>query len=186
VKIQKQKQIDYDGIGYGESDGWQPMYEWDKMKKIIVPGNIVVIALAAAAMSFLTRLAGSTVFVVLSALAYLLVVVPIHELLHLAALTPNVFSGKCHIFVGFSAVSAFYDGEISRGRSLLSSILPFAAITIAFGLLGLIVRDIWVYAAVVALMNAGGSWTDILMFFRTLRYIPRDAIVYGNRYRIPD
>jgi len=162
------------------------MYDWNKTKKVIIPGNIAVIVLVVTAMSFLTRQAGSTFFVILSALAYFLVVIPIHELLHLAACTPIVFSAKCHIFVGLSAVSAFYDGEIPRGRSLLSSMLPFTVITVACVCLGLIAKNIMIYAAIVALLNAAGSWTDILMFFRTLRHIPKNSIVYGNRYKVQE
>jgi len=184
VKIQKQKQIDYDGIGYGESNGWQPMYDWDKIKKTIRLGNIAMLIVISAALFFLARLAGSKLSVAVSALVYLLVVIPVHEILHLAACTPNIFSGKCIIFVGVSAVSAFYDGEITRGRSMLSVILPFAAITAALGLVGVFAADLRIYAAIVALMNAGGSWTDIHMFFHMRKHIPKNSIVYGNRFKV--
>ena len=183
MKIQKQKRIDYDSIGYGESNGWRPMYDWNKTKKAIRAGNIAAVVIISITVYYPARQA-STLLVCMSALAYLLVVIPIHEVLLLAACTPNVFSDKCHIFVGFSGVSAFYDGEIPRGRSLLSLLLPFAVITVAFVCLGIIARDLWVYAAIIAMLNAGGSWTDIYMFFHVLKNVPKKAVVYGNRYHV--
>lgn len=195
MKIIKQKHIDYDNIGYGENDGWKSMYDWGKMQKIIKRGGIVVSGLSAITALLLFRFVFNSIIntdnkisylllVLLSILLYVIIVVPIHEILHLVAYNPNIFTKKHYIFVGLPAVSAFYDGEISKLKALFSSVLPFIGITLGLLVIGIFVNMLMPWISLLIIMNAGGSWTDIFMFFYLSKKIPKNAVVYGNRYKV--
>ncbi|MCL2774375.1 MAG: DUF3267 domain-containing protein [Oscillospiraceae bacterium] len=185
MKIYKQKYIDYDSIGYGEANGWRGMYDWNKTKKIVNAGNIIILlVIVLVEISLITKFNINTFFLILSIVIYFILIIPIHEILHLIAFSPNIFSDKCHIYIGFSAVSAFYDGEISRNKNLFSLLLPFIAISIILGCLMIIANSLLPYLLLLLLLNAAGSWTDVYMFFYLLKKLPKNSIAYGNRYKI--
>ena len=194
MKITKQKHIDYDNLGYSESSGWQPMYDWNKIKNIIRWGGRIVAALSAMAGIILFRFVfdiksayNSTTSLLLALLTifiYIIILVPVHEILHLIAYTLNIFSEKCHIMIGLPTVSAFYDGIISRKKALFSLVLPFIVLSVVLICVGIILRDFLPWLSLLIIMNTGGSWVDIFMFFYLSKKIPKNAIIYGNRYKI--
>ncbi|MCL2664300.1 MAG: DUF3267 domain-containing protein [Defluviitaleaceae bacterium] len=195
MKISRQRVIDYETAGYGAAEGWTPAYDWEETKKVLRKGNIVVPVFIAAAAFLLSRFVFAGSFdasrnlLALSVLIliYILFIVPLHEILHLMAYDLNIFSNKFNIFIGWPAVSAFYDGETSRTRAVVSLLLPFAVITALLGAaLIFFMRQaegmaLWI--SLLMLINAGGSWTDLFMFFRYIKKTPKGAVFYGNRYK---
>jgi len=195
MKISKQKNIDYEKTGYGGADGWEAMYDWDKMSKTIRRGSIILAIISSLTLIILFRFvfdlksmypsaSDRRLRVLLSLLAYIFIVTPIHEILHLAAHSPNIFSKKCTIFIGFTTFSAFYDGEVSRDRELFALILPVISISFASTCLGIFAKNYLPWLSLIFILNVIGSWTDIHMSFYLLKKFPKNTLVYGNRYKI--
>ena len=116
---------------------------------------------------------GGTVF-------WLIVITPIHEILHLIPLSKGILDDKCVITVGHGTVSAIYNGYISLYQHLISLILPFTLFLVLLGL-GVIfttgvTKIVFLYLLVV---SSFGSYTDIYMFFYSIKHIGKNDIIFG-------
>jgi len=197
--------IDYDALERNEETGWRPIYEWKAINKLmrkinhVLMATIVTLALVfndflkngfdTAIRSFSRNDIISTwhytVSILLLLLIYFVIIVPVHELLHLLAYTPRVFSDKCFLVFDSGSVGAFFDGEIKKMRFLISSVLPLSAISLLFIVLSFAFTDSACIPFLFLLyMNLYGSYSDVMMFFYVLKKIPKDAIIYGNRYKM--
>lgn len=115
----------------------------------------------------------------------LFVITPIHEFLHLFVSNPNVLSNRNIIVISSFAISAFYDGENTKTRTLVCLITPFITLTFLFVIiLHFIPRAFVLYTCLLLWMHVYGCYRDVLMFCYILLNLPRNCIIYGNRYKM--
>ncbi len=123
----------------------------------------------------------NVVIVALGALATLLIViVPVHEIIHLLVMSKGKLDDKCIITMGGGAVSALYNGPVPRNRQIVCLVLPclfFAVVlTIAVMVSHGLLRLYFVYLLV---MSCISSYTDIYMTIYVLKHIKKDEIIFG-------
>lgn len=112
----------------------------------------------------------------------LLLLLPMHELLHVAAF-PNKPFGRSST-IGFStAHGALYvhsDAVISRGRFILALAMPLLIITIAPAFLALAFGWSLRLLSAIAIFNASGAGADVLGIYLLATRVPHGALVQNN------
>ncbi len=187
MKILRNADFDYFSNDISEINGYTRWYHWNIVKKHTCIINRIIATILVIS-SFLFRQAlrdmidiTSLIFIVLGGTAFwLLVITPIHEILHLIPLSKGVLDNKCIITVGHGTVSALYNGYTNLYQQLISSILPFVVFFVLFGL-GVIfttdvIRIIFLYLLI---LSSYGSYTDIYMFFYCMKHIGKNDIIFG-------
>ena len=117
----------------------------------------------------------------------LLAIMPLHELLHVAAMPGGWTSGKT--VIGFWPPWAFYAhhaGEMTKRRYILVLLLPFLVMTV-LPLLVMYVglpRGNWDLLVLFPAFSGGGCLADILYAMWVLRRVPHGAIVRGKGHRL--
>lgn len=186
MKISTHK-IDPFALGYESRKDWTIWYKWDKVKKVIKFGNIIMPIVLSIISIIITKTLTKDINILqalIILLIYLLLIVPFHEILHLFAESPNIFSKKCRIAIGVTTFSASFDGEVTRKQHLICLLSPCVSITIILLIILIFFHTLLPYILFILVMNLGGSWTDIYIFFYILKNVPKQAIIYGNRYKI--
>lgn len=186
MKIQKKPQYNYDADGITEENGYTKWYHWEKVR---MPARVIGIALVAlifvASRVFKEELAAygkmNQVIIALSALATLIiVVVPLHEILHLLVMSKGKLDDRCVITAGGGAVSALFNGHLSRSRQIVCFIVPCAVFAVIFSAAaafsGGLLRLYFIYLLI---MSCISSYTDIFMVFYTLKHVGKNETIYG-------
>ena len=123
---------------------------------------------------------GITITVQASMVAWLILLVVVHEFIHLLFI-PNFIKSK-KTYVGFTWVGAFVitEEKISKTRYIIISIAPFVIISVilplflgAFGLLTTTFK-------VVILLNSMSSSLDLLGLLFITTQVPKKAILQNN------
>lgn len=135
----------------------------------IRPGDLTVASVAVA---------------VLAAVAGLVVIVILHELLHLVAhpgngRSPHSVLGvlpRCLVFY------AFYGGEVSRGRFLLMVTLPFVALSLAPAVAFTLSGHAPLWLGLAAVVNALFSGGDLAVAAMVVRQLPRGSVLRHNSW----
>ncbi len=186
VKFQKKAEYDYESNGITEENGYEKWYEWEKLKKPVRYLGIFLVALMfALGRVFKNELAAfgkiNVIIAAFAALATLIViVVPVHELLHLLVMSKGKLDDKCIITAGGGAVSALYNGHISRNRYLVCLVTPCVVLAAVFALAVILSHGVFrLYFIYLLIMSCVSSYTDIYMFFYLLRHIGKDEIIFG-------
>lgn len=120
---------------------------------------------------------GSLLYI-LAVILFLLV----HEMIH-GLFIPNVWHSK-KTFWGFHGAYGFvYTQEvISKGRFLLISIMPFAALSFAFPFLMSVMGRMNGFILFLSLLNAGGSCVDLLNMLLISFQVPGRGRIVSNGF----
>ncbi len=186
MKFQKKVQYEYEANGITEENGFTKWYHWEKVKiPVRIMGYVFVALLFVIARVFKEELAAygkmNVVIAALSALLTLLVVViPLHELLHLLVMSKGKLDDRCIITYGQGAVSAVYNGYMTRAQQIICLFTPFLVFALVFALLvaftGGLLRLYFIYLLI---MSCISSYTDIYMVFYVLRHVGRKDVIFG-------
>lgn len=187
MRITRNADYNYTFYDISEINGYTKWYDWNIVKKhaciinIIITITLVIIAFFCRQLlkdmvdipTLFLIIFGGTVF-------WLVVITPIHEILHLIPLSKGILDDKCVITVGHGTVSAIYNGYISLYQHLISLILPFTLFLVLLGL-GVIfttgvTKIVFLYLLV---LSSFGSYTDIYMFFYSIKHIGKNDIIFG-------
>ena len=172
MKIIKKYKYDYEANGITEENGYVKWHFWEKVKMPVRITGVVLVAI----LFILSRLFkdelmiyGKTKTVIAAFLALatlLIIVVPVHEIIHLLVMSKGKLDDKCIITAGGGAVSAAYNGHVSRNRYLVCLVAPFAFFVAVFILAALLTNGIIrVYFFYLVVMSCLSSYTDIYMIF---------------------
>ena len=179
-------QYDYEENGITEENGFTKWYHWEKVKTPVrIMGYVFVALLFVITRVFKEELAAygkmNVVIAALSALLTLLVVViPLHELLHLLVMSKGKLDDRCIITYGQGAVSAVYNGYMTRAQQIICLFTPFLVLAVVFALLvaftGGLLRLYFIYLLI---MSCISGYTDIYMIFYVLRQVGRKDVIFG-------
>lgn len=185
------KGIDYEKLGITEENNWKDSYNWVKMRKFFRVIEIFIVLFCI----ILFKTVGRSILIeysrincivccLLALIVHILILTPIHEVLHFLPFTRNIFGDKCVIILGKNTVSAFYNGEVTRNQLCVSLVLPFFVIGTSLILLivtlGGLIRLFLIFSL---LLHCVGCYSDIYMFFYTSHKFTADTMFYGNKYR---
>lgn len=112
-----------------------------------------------------------------------LVLVPIHEMLHVVTFPDKISSPDIVIGSYRGAIYAAYLREMKKERFLLGLILPIIILTVVPILMLLILNVNYPLLSKIALMNMVLSSMDIISFAGVLRKIPANAKVRNKGER---
>ena len=187
MRISKNADYDYASNDVSEINGYSKWYNWNIIKKHTRIINIIITTIFAISV-FLFRKSlrdqldiSSMIFIILGGITFwLIVITPIHEILHLIPLSNGALDNKCVITVGHGTVSALYNGYTNLYQELISLILPFAVFLVLLGLGAIfttgVIRIIFLYLLI---LSCWGSYTDIYMFFYCMKHIGKNDIIFG-------
>lgn len=187
MRISKNADYDYASNDVSEINGYSKWYNWNIIKKHTRIIHIIITTIFAISV-FLFRKSlrdqldiTSSIFIIFGGITFWLVVItPIHEILHLIPLSKGVLDNKCVITVGHGTVSALYNGYTNLYQELISLILPFAVFLVLLGLGAIfttgVIRIIFLYLLI---LSCWGSYTDIYMFFYCMKHIGKNDIIFG-------
>ncbi len=187
MRISKNADYDYASNDVSEINGYSKWYNWNIIKKHTRIINIIITTILAISV-FLFRKSlrdqldiTSLIFIIFGGITFWLVVItPIHEILHLIPLSKGSLDNKCIITVGHGTVSALYNGYTNLYQELISLILPFAVFLVLLGLGAIfttgVIRIIFLYLLI---LSSWGSYTDIYMFFYCMKHLGKNDIIFG-------
>lgn len=186
MKIVKKYKCDFESYGVTEENGYVKWYFWDKVKvPSRVMGTVLILLLFVFTKIFSDKLfaygKAVTLIASLAALATLIiVVVPIHEFLHLLVMAKGKLDDRCVITAGGGAVSAVYEGHISRNRQLVCFAVPFLFFAVIISLAIIISSGaVRIYFVYLFIMSCISSYTDIFMIFYTLKNVKKNELIFG-------
>ena len=187
MRILRNADYDYDSNNVSEINGYTKWYDWNIVKKhtriinIIITTVLVIVAFSCRQLLRNMIDLPTVIFIILGGIIFFLVVItPIHEILHLIPLSKGVLDNKCIITVGHGTVSAIYNGYTNLYQQLISLILPFTVFLILLGLGAIfttgVIKIVFLYLLI---LSSFGSYTDIYMFFYSMKHIGKNDIVFG-------
>ena len=187
MRVLKNANYNYDVNNVSEINGYTKWYDWNVVKKHTRVINIIITTiLIILAFSFRQSLRNtldmtSFILVLIGGILFCLVIItPIHEILHLIPLSKGILDNKCIITVGQGVVSAIYNGYINLYQQLISLVLPFTVFLVFFGFGAIfttgVIKIIFLYLLI---LSSFGSYTDIYMFFYSMKHIGKNDIVFG-------
>ena len=187
MRISRNADYDYAFYDVSETNGYTKWYDWNIVKKhtriinIIITTVLVIVAFSCRQLLRNMIDLPTVIFIILGGIIFFLVVItPIHEILHLIPLSKGVLDDKCIITVGHGTVSAIYNGYTNLYQQLISLILPVTAFLILLGLGAIfttgIIKIVFLYLLI---LSSFGSYTDIYMFFYSMKHIGKNDIVFG-------
>ena len=187
MRISRNADYDYAFYDVSETNGYTKWYDWNIVKKhtriinIIITTVLVIVAFSCRQLLRNMIDLPTVIFIILGGIIFFLVVItPIHEILHLFPLSKGVLDDKCIITVGHGTVSAIYNGYTNLYQQLISLILPFTAFLILLGLGAIfttgVIKIVFLYLLI---LSSFGSYTDIYMFFYSMKHIGKNDIVFG-------
>lgn len=200
------KNVNYEAIGITPENGWNLIYEWHSIRKImrIIEISIFILSTILAKifrnqingyiklMYGVFRKSSSDVpwyfyvaIISLMLIIFLFIITPIHELLHFIPYQLNIFSNKSWLIFQNSSVAAHFDGRVSKIRVMISLTLPFIVLPIVLiSVSTLVSKETSYLIYFLTYISILGCYSDIMMFFYILIKLPRNCIIYGNRYKI--
>lgn len=187
MRIVRNADYDYASNGVSEANGYTKWYDWNIVKKHIRIINIIITTLlvvfAFSCRQLLREMVDipTLIIIILGGIVFwLIVITPLHEILHLIPLSKGVLDNKCVITVGQGTISAIYNSYTNLYQQLISLILPFAVFLILLGLGAIftsgIIKIVFLYLLI---LSSFGSYTDIYMFFYSMKHIGKNDIVFG-------
>ena len=187
MRVLKNANYNYDANNVSEINGYTKWYDWNVVKKHTRVINIIITTiLIILAFSFRQSLRNtldmkSFILVLIGGILFWLVIItPIHEILHLIPLSKGILDNKCIITVGQGVVSAIYNGYINLYQQLISLVLPFTVFLVFFGFGAIfttgVIKIIFLYLLI---LSSFGSYTDIYMFFYSMKHIGKNDVVFG-------
>lgn len=187
MRILRNADYDYASNGVSEANGYTKWYDWNIVKKhaciiyIIITTVLVIIAFSCRQLLREMVDIQTLMFIIIGGIVFWLVVItPIHEILHLIPLSKGVLDNKCIITVGHGTASALYNGYINLSQHLISLILPFTVFLVLLGLGAIftsgVIKIVFLYLLI---LSSFGSYTDIYMFFYSMKHIGKNDIVFG-------
>ena len=187
MRISRNADYDYAFYDVSETNGYTKWYDWNIVKKhtriINIITTIILVIVAFSCRQLLRNMIDlpTVIFIILGGIIFFLVVItPIHEILHLIPLSKGVLDNKCIITVGHGTVSAIYNGYTNLYQQLISLILPFTVFLILLGLGAIfttgVIKIVFLYLLI---LSSFGSYTDIYMFFYSMKHIGKNDIVFG-------
>lgn len=187
MRILRNADYDYASNSVSEANGYIKWYDWNIVKKhtciinIIITTMLVIIAFSCRQLLREMVDIQTLIFIIIGGIVFWLVVItPIHEILHLIPLSKGVFDNKCIITVGYGTASALYNGYINLSQHLISLILPFTVFLVLLGLGAIftsgVIKIVFLYLLI---LSSFGSYTDIYMFFYSMKHIGKNDIVFG-------
>lgn len=187
MKILRNANYDYVSNGVSEASGYTKWYDWNTVKKHTRYMNIIItimlIVIAFSCRQLLQEMIDlpTVIFIIFGGIVFFLVVItPIHEVLHLIPLSRGALDNKCIITMSHGTVSALYNGHINLSQSLTSLILPFTVFLVLFGIGAIftngIIKIVFLYLLI---LSSFGSYTDVYMFFYSIKHIGKNDIVFG-------
>ena len=187
MRFLRNADYDYASNGISEANGYIKWYDWHTVKKhtriISIIITILLVVLAFSYRQLLRDVADipTLLFIIVGGIVFWLVVItPIHEMLHLLPASKCILDDKCVITVGHGTASAIYNGYITLSQQLLSLILPFAVFLVLLGL-GVFFTSgvIKIFFLYLLILSSFGSYTDIYMFFYSMKHIGKNDMVFG-------
>jgi len=187
MRISRNADYDYAFYDVSETNGYTKWYDWNIVKKhtriinIIITTVLVIVAFSCRQLLRNMIDLPTVIFIILGGIIFFLVVItPIHEILHLIPLSKGVLDDKCVITVGRGTASAIYNGYINLTQELISLILPFAVFLVLLGLGAIfttgVIKIVFLYLLI---LSSFGCYTDIYMFFYCIKHIGRNDIIFG-------
>jgi len=116
----------------------------------------------------------------------LVVMVPVHELIHALAYCQGIRSR--HLIVGFwpsrGVCYAIYDSPMPRNRVLGMVVAPLLALSILPLLCLPCLHGVaWQLVLAFCLLHAGMCGGDLIVFWQMLSQVPREALVHNNGWQ---
>ena len=187
MRILRNAEYDYASNDVSETNGYTKWYDWNIVKKHIRIINIVLtIAFVIVAFSYRQLLRDmvdipTLIFIIIGGIIFWLgVITPIHEILHLVPLSKGVLDNKCVITVRHGTVSAIYNGYTNLYQQLIGLILPFAVFLVLLGLAAIFTTGVAkIFFLYLLILSFFGSYTDIYMFFYSIKHIGKNDIIFG-------
>ncbi|MEG0771080.1 MAG: DUF3267 domain-containing protein [Clostridia bacterium] len=192
MKIQKNAEYLYQLNGILEVFGWTMWYDWNVVKRhtkiINIILAIITVIVAFSTREYLVASGVSNLFIslFLALLVWLIIITPIHEILHLLPLSGFKLGKRCVISIGKGTVSAIYNGETSKLKQCVSIILPVTVLTIILSLILLFAgSQIRIFLIFLLVLNIYGSFTDIYMLFYFMKRVRKNDRVFGPYRKEP-
>lgn len=187
MRVLRNAEYEYASNDVSETNGYTKWYDWNIVKKHTRIINIIITTIFVIfAFSYRQLLRDmvdipTLIFIILCGIIFWLVVItPIHEILHLIPLSKGVFDNKCVITVGRGTVSAIYNGYTNLYQHLIGLILPFAVFLVLLGLGAILTTGVKkIVFLYLLILSSFGSYTDIYMFFYSLKHIGKNDIIFG-------
>ena len=111
---------------------------------------------------------------------WLIIITPLHEILHLLSLSKGKLDDKCIISINIKAVSALYNEHCSRTQYLICLILPFLFLGAILTFAVFLSNGIWrLFFVFLLIMSCYGSHTDIYMFFYVVKHVRKNEMIFG-------
>ncbi len=187
MRILRNADYDYASNDVSETNGYTKWYDWNIVRKHTRLINIIItIILVIVAFSYRQLLRDmvdlpALIFIIIGGIIFwLIVITPIHEILHLIPLSKGVLDNRCIITVGHGTASAIYNGYTNLSQQLISLILPFAVFLVLLGLGAIctsgVIKIVFLYLLI---LSSFGSYTDIYMFFYSMKHIGKNDIIFG-------
>jgi hypothetical protein len=129
------------------------------------------------------------IILLISALFFIFILTPIHELIHVLCYSSNIFDKKSFIIIEKFSIGAFYAGIVSRKRLCITLIIPFIVFSIIQITLILItselIRLFFIYELI---LHVAGCYTDIMMFCYYIigKRFSKETIYLGGKYLYKD
>ncbi len=187
MRFEKNAEYDYLSYNITESNGYAIWYHWNTVKK-----HTQIIFCLLTALSFLLSAVfrearenlmdkKTFIFTLLGCVSvWLFIITPVHEILHLIPLAKWKLDNRCVVTVGKGTVSAMYNGFVTRKQYLICLVLPFLFFAVLLGTFALLTTGVLrMIFIILLLLSSYGSYTDIYMFFYSLKHIEKDDIIFG-------
>ncbi len=187
MKIAVNADYDYSSYGVTEANGYDKWYHWEKVKRHtgIIFWAVTLLCIAVARFTKEIRrgvLEDKTFLIILGVciLIWLFVITPLHEILHILPLSKGKLGNGCIISIGKGTVSAIYNGFVTRKQYLMCLVLPFLFFAVLLGTLAFFTTGILKVSFILLLiLSSLGSYTDIYMFFYSLKNLKKDDVLFG-------
>lgn len=183
------RNIDYERAGITEENGWKVSYNWNSLRKtfrvietaILVPAIVIALIFRKSFVEYgiLKTLLGCGCAI----LFWLIILTPIHEILHFLPY-PGALSGrKCYIVLSKAAVSAFYNGKVTQRQLRASLLTPFIILSVLnVSAIVFLSGAYQLWSIYLLFLNCFSCYSDIYMFFYIGKHFSTDTVFYGNRY----
>ena len=171
-----------------KNQGWTPLREPGPGKMQLIA--VVVGVFVGLSLELLFWLAGADVSPLQNirnapiALGIMVGIIPVHELLHLLCF-PSFGLSKRSI-IGFwprmFGAYVYYDGALSRERTMLISACPFMLLSIIPLLSSFVTLNIPVLVVAVSYLNGLACGADLISIFLLAKQVPSGALVRSEGY----
>lgn len=168
-----------------EEEGYKGINEPDYFHLLLLQIPIILINILVINLCLRLRFGWNftiSIFNDLSWIIILILIIPIHELLHAVCFPGKITSSN--IIFGYykGSIFAFYTKEIKTTRFLLTLVFPFIILTLLPVLSAIIFHLNFNILFKISLINSFLSGGDIVSFFIILKQIPLNGMVRNKGY----